>query len=237
MKLPKIEYPLFDVTIPSTGKEIKMRPFLVKEEKLLLIAQTSTNPSETVNAITQVVNNCVIDEDVDVTKLPTFDIEYLFIKLRSRSVNNIIEVLYTDSDDGEQYKVAINLDEVEIKRNPSHTNKVSIGDSMGIILKYPDSAVAEENADIGMNEVDIYFNVLKHCLESVYDEENVYDIADYSDAEVDDFIQTLDIDTFKKVQHFLETTPRVYYETSYTNNAGDEKKVVLQNLNDFFMLG
>lgn len=236
MPLPKIEYPLFDAEVPSTGQKIKMRPFLVKEEKLLLIAQTSADPTETVNAITQVVNNCIVSEDIDVDNLTTFDLEYLFIRLRAKSINNVIDILYTDSDDGEQYKVQVNLDDVEIRRSENHTNKIEIGKGMGIELSYPTAKVAQVTNN-GMDEVSVYFNVLKHCLKSVWDEDNVYDMSDYSDEEVDEFLASLDVETFKGVQAFLESTPRIHYETSYTNNAGEKKKITLNNLNDFFTLG
>jgi T4 bacteriophage base plate protein len=238
MKLPKLEYPIFDVTIPSNGKTIKMRPFLVKEEKLLLIAQTTGSPIETVNAIKQVVNNCILDESVDIEDITTFDLEYLFIKLRARSVNNVIDILYRDPEDQQQYKVTVNLDNVQVKRDPEHNTKIEINDDMGIILKYPRSDIATSGDPIGEDgEVNLYFKVIKGCLKSVYDSENVYEVSDYSNEEVEEFIQTLDVNTFKKVQKFLETMPRVYYETSYTNNEGVEKQVILQNLNDFFMLG
>ena len=142
MSLPKIEYPLFDVVIPSTGVSVKMRPFLVKEEKILLFAQTTGNPKDIVGSIQQVVNNCIV-ENIDVTKLTTFDIEYLFVKLRARSVNNEIEIFYKDPEDEQQYKILVDLEKVEVLKNDKHSNKIEINPNVGIILKYPHTDMME----------------------------------------------------------------------------------------------
>jgi len=235
MSLPKLSYPLFDVVIPSTGKKIKMRPFLVKEEKILLLAQTSENPSEIVEAIKQVIELCATDPS-KVQELTTFDIEYLFVKLRSKSVNNKIDILYRDPDDQQQYKVVVDLDKVEIKKDPNHTTKIELTKDMGVIMKYPSTDIAAKMGVVE-SEVDLFFELVKLCLDKVYDAENVYNIADYSLEEVDEFLATIDVNAFKKIQSFFETLPKLYYETSYTTNEGVEKKVILQNLNDFFMLG
>lgn len=235
MSLPKINYPIFEVVIPSSQQKIKMRPFLVKEEKILLTAQTTGNSRDVVLAIKQVVNNCLLDT-IDIEKLATFDLEYLFIKLRGRSINNIIDVTYRDPDDEQDYKLQIDLDKVEIINNPDHNTKVSIGEHMGLVLRYPktDMLKAVESAT---SEVDLYFEVIKYCIDKVYDENEVYDTKDYTDEELNEFVTALDVTTFKEIQKFLETMPKLHYETSYTNSAGVEKKVVLQNLNDFFILG
>ena len=235
MSLPKINYPLFEVEIPSTKQKIKMRPFLVKEEKLLLMAQTSGNSRDTVLAIKQVVNNCIVD-NIDVEKLTTFDLEYLFVKLRARSINNLIDVMYTDPEDEQQYKIQINLDEVEIIRDERHNNKVEITDEMGIILRYPKTDMLKA-VDQATSEVDLYFEVIKYCIDSVYDAENVYETSEQTPEELQEFLASLDVKTFKQIQLFLETMPKLYYEASYTNSKGTERKVLLQNLNDFFMLG
>lgn len=235
MSLPKINYPLFEVEIPSTLQKIKMRPFLVKEEKLLLMAQTSGNSRDTVLAIKQVVNNCIVD-NVDVDKLTTFDLEYLFVKLRARSINNIIDVVYTDPEDEQQYKLQIDLDDVEIQRDDRHNNKIEITDELGIILRYPKTDMLKA-VDAATSEVDLYFEVIKYCIDQVYDAENVYDTSEQTPEELQEFMASLDVKTFKQIQLFLETMPKLHYETSYTNSNGTERKVVLQNLNDFFMLG
>lgn len=235
MSLPKINYPLFDVVIPSTTQKVKMRPFLVKEEKLLLIAQTSGNPKDIVLTIKQVVNNCLVDK-VDVDKLTTFDIEYLFVKLRAKSVNSIIDILYRDADDEEQYKVSVDLDQIEIKTHPDHTPNIKINESLGLVLRYPNTDVVND-LQAAATEVDLYFEIVKHCIAQIYDAEEVYDADDYSKEELQEFVSSLDIQTFKDIQKFLDTMPKLYYEASYTNKVGVEKKVVLQNLNDFFMLG
>lgn len=235
MSLPKITYPIFDVTIPSTNAKVKMRPFLVKEEKLLLIAQTSGSSSDVIQSIKQVINNCILDP-IDVDLLTTFDLEYLFIKLRSKSVNNMIDIFYKDVDDGENYKVQIDLEKVEILKDPDHSNKIDIGNGLGIILRYPKADMVDRVGDV-TNEVEMYFEVVKYCIEKIFDDDNVYNVDDYTPEDLTEFVTTLDVNTFKKVQRFIETMPRIYYETSYTDKSGVEKKVILQTLNDFFTLG
>lgn len=235
MSLPKINYPIFDVVIPSTNNKVKMRPFLVKEEKLLLIAQTSGNPNDVIQSIKQVINNCMLDQ-VDVDELTTFDLEYLFIKLRSKSVNNVIDIFYKDADDGENYKVQIDLDKVEILKDPNHTNKINIGNDIGIVLRYPRADMVDRIGEVN-NEVDMYFEVVKYCIEKIYDADSVYNADEYTQEDLTEFVTTLDVNTFKKIQKFIETMPKLYYETSYTDKNGIEKKVILQNLNDFFTLG
>lgn len=235
MSLPKINYPLFEVEIPSTEQKIKMRPFLVKEEKILLMAQSTGNSRDTVLAIKQVVNNCIVDV-VDVEKLTTFDLEYLFVKLRARSINNIISVTYSDPEDEQQYKLDIDLDQVEIRRDERHNNKIEITDDMGVILRYPKTDMLKA-VDQATSEVDLYFEVIKYCIDQVYDAETVYEMSEQEPEEVQEFVASLDVNAFKQIQLFLETMPKLHYETSYTNSQGTERKVVLQNLNDFFMLG
>jgi hypothetical protein len=235
MSLPKINYPIFEVTIPSSGQKVKMRPFLVKEEKVLLTAQTTGNSRDVVLAIKQVVNNCLLD-GIDVEKLATFDLEYIFIKLRGRSINNIIDVTYRDPEDEQEYKLKIDLDKVEIKTDPEHTPNVQINDQLGLVLRYPKTDMLQ-TVEQATSEVDLYFEVIKYCIDRVYDSENVYETKDYTDEELTEFVTTLDVSTFKDIQKFLETMPKLHYETSYTNSMGTERKVVLRNLNDFFMLG
>jgi len=235
MALPKLSYPLFDVVIPSSNKKVKMRPFLVREEKILLIAQSSGDPKQSLDAITQVIESCFVDS-VDIKTLTTFDIEYLFVKLRSKSVNNKIEILYRDADDNEQYKIEINLDDVEIKKDTSHTNKIQLTNDMGIVMRYPPLDIADKITQVE-TEVDLFFQLISVCIDQIYDEEKVYNISDYKTEEVEEFLSSLDVNAFKKIQKFFETTPKLYYEASYKTKDGNTKKLVLQNLNDFFTLG
>jgi len=234
--LPKIGYPIFTLKLPSTDKEIKYRPFLVKEEKLLLMAQSSEDPKEIIGAIKQVISNCILSEDVSVDELCTFDMEYIFIKIRAKSINNVIEVTYRDLEDDKRYTVEINLDEIEVKKETDHTNKIEINEQLGMVMKYPKTNVAN-NIESVDGETDLFFQILKGCIEKIYDSETVYDISEYSADELDDFIQQLDVKTFKKVQDFFATMPRLHYEVKYTNSLGKEKNIVLNNLTDFFTLG
>jgi hypothetical protein len=232
MALPKLSYPTFEVIIPSSGEKVKMRPFVVREEKILLMAQAGGDPLEIVNAIRQVINLCIVTE-VNTNQFTTFDIEYLFVKLRAKSVNNIIDILYKDPEDEKQYKISINLDDVEIKKNPEHSTNIEITKDLGIIMKYPPLDIGEKLKDVN-TEIDLFFKLIKECVEKIYDKETVYSVGDYSEEEVEEFISTLDVNAFKKIQKFFDTVPKIYYEALYKTEAGVEKKVVLQNLNDFF---
>lgn len=235
MALPKLSYPLFDVIIPSTGKKAKMRPFLVREEKILLLAQTSEDPTDIIKSIQQVIQSCMVKPQ-DAENLTTFDLEYLFVKLRSKSVSNIIDILYKDPDDEQQYKVSVNLDDVEIKKDKNHTTKIEFSKDLGVIMKYPSLDIGEHLKEVE-TEVDLFFQLISLCLDKIYDADNVYSASEYSREEVEEFVSSLDVNAFKQIQKFFETTPKLYYETSYTTRDGKEKKVILQNLNDFFSLG
>lgn len=235
MKLPKITHPTFSVVLPSTQEKIRLRPFLVREEKILLLAQTSEDPGDISDAIKQVITNCSID-DVDVEAFTTFDLEYVFLKLRAKSVGNVIDLKYTDPLDDEMYDIKVNLDDVEIIRNPDHTNKVKISKDTGIVLRYPKADMAGDLNNI-QTEVDLLFGVVKYCIESIYDAENVYKLSDFKDEEVEEFINDMSVETFQKIQKFFETMPRLHYEAKYTTKeTGKERTVVLKTLTDFFTL-
>lgn len=236
MALPKISHPIFELTLPSNKQTIKYRPFLVKEEKILLTAQVSGETADVINSIRQVINNCILTEGVNIDSLTTFDLEYLFIKIRSKSVNNIIKLAYRDLEDDKRYEVEVDLDSIEIQEDPSHSKKIDIGNGMGMIMKYPSADLAT-SVKILDGEMDIFFEVLKGCIESVYDPENVYNVADYSPEDLEEFIQSLDVNTFKKIQDFFTTMPKLYYEVKYVNSLGNEKVIPLTTLNDFFSLG
>lgn len=235
MSLPKIVHPTFNVEIPSTKQKVRMRPFLVREEKILLMAQTSENPKDIVLAIQQVVNNCLV-EDVDFDQLTTFDVEYLFLKLRAKSVGNVIEMKYRDPEDGNQYDVVVDLDDVQVRFVEGHSNKVEITSDTGILLKYPKADMADLiSADI-KTEVELMFEVMKYSIDKVYDADSVYNVSESTQEQLNEFVDSLDVDTMKKIQVFMETMPKLYHEVPYTTKDGKEKKIVLQTLNDFFTL-
>lgn len=236
MALPKIGYPTFELILPSTKQTIKYRPFLVREEKILLTSQSSGEPNDIINAVRQVINNCILSDKVDVDSLTTFDLEYLFIKIRSKSVNNVISLTYRDLEDDQKYTVDVDLDDVNIKEDPTHTNKFDIGDGYGIIMKYPKADLTNSMKFVD-GEMEAFFEVLKNSIESVYDKDAVYKLADSTPEEVEEFIQSLNTNAFKKIQNFFATMPKLYYEVKYTNSLGKEKVIPLTSLTDFFTLG
>jgi hypothetical protein len=236
MPLPKISHPTFELKLPSTQEVIKYRPFLVKEEKLLLIAQASSEPVDIVNAIRQVIHNCILTKEVDVNNFTTFDLEYLFLKIRSKSVNNIITLTYKDLEDEQRYEVEINLDDIEIKETEGHTNRIPITVDTGMIMRYPKADLNNMLTEAD-EEMDVFFTILEYCIEKVYDNQDVYIFSETSEEERDEFIASLDVETFKKIQDFFATMPKLFYEAKYTNSLGKEKVIQLTTLNDFFTLG
>jgi hypothetical protein len=234
MSLPKIEYPIFKVKIPSTKKEIKFRPFLVKEEKILLIAKASELDSDILIAIKQVVNNCAIDP-IDVDKLSLFDLEYVFLQIRAQSVNNIVNVSYRDTEDEQVYDFEIDLNDVTVKFPEKLDKKIEISGTTGIIMKYPEASLYEDKDFLASGE-EAFYQLILRCIEKFYDEETVYDAKQYSIKEIEEYVENLDIKTFDKIRDFILDQPRLSYEITYKNKLKNERKIELTTLSDFFTL-
>lgn len=235
MPLPKIDQPLFDMTIPSTGKKIVFRPFLVKEEKILLIAQQSGNDSEIIRAIKQILNNCIQDE-IDLDTFAIFDLEYAFLKLRAKSVNNVVKLAYRDTEDDEVYNFELDLDAIEIKMPEKINSKIVITDEVGMTMKYPSASITDKMTNFD-NEVDLMTFFIINCIDTIYDEENVYVADDFSGEEISEFLDGLDVKSFEKIREFFESVPRLYHKIEYTNSIGNERSIELTSLKDFFMWG
>jgi len=235
MPLPKIDQPLFDMTIPSTGKKITFRPFLVKEEKILLIAQQSGNDSEIIRAIKQILNNCIQD-DIDLDSFAIFDLEYAFLKLRARSVNNIVKLAYRDTEDEEVYNFDLDLDTIEIEMPEKINSKINITDTVGMTMKYPSASITDKMTNFD-NEVDLMTFFIVNCIDTIYDEDSVYVADDFSEEEISEFLDGLDVKSFEKIREFFESVPRLYHKIEYTNSIGSERSIELTSLKDFFMWG
>jgi hypothetical protein len=236
MPLPKIDTPIFEMTIPSQDKAIKFRPFLVKEEKILLIAQQSDSDKDIILAIKQILNNCIIDSDFDVDSLATFDLEYMFLKLRARSVNNVIEVSYRDIEDDKVYTFEIDLDEVEIQKTETQSNKIKINDDIGMIMKYP-SVQTINNIPENASGTDVVEYLVRSCIDKIYDEDNVYIVAEEPEEEVQAFIDNLDVETYDKIRQFFSDLPKMYHKIEYKNSLGNDRSIELTSLRDFFTWG
>ena len=231
MALPVIKHPTYKITIPSTKKEVNIRPFTVQEEKILLMAKSSENTGDIVSAVKQVISNCII-ESVDVDAMATFDIEYIFIKLRAKSVGEIVDLEYTDPETEDVIKFKINLDDVEIKYNPEHTNKINVFDDVGIVMRYPTLEEIEKVESTSEKSEEAAFNMLMKCIETIYDANNVY--SDYSDKELTDFIDSLPMESMNKVKQFFDTMPSVEHEVNLKSKDGKTKKITLKGITSFF---
>lgn len=235
MSLPKVQKPLFELFVPSMNKSVKARPFVVREEKILLTAQQSGNEKDIILAIKQVLTNCIADE-FDVDDLATFDLEFMFLKLRARSVNNLIEVSYRDNEDNKVYDFSIDLDEVDLKMNEKVSNIIKVDDNVGIKMKYPSVTILDnvpETEDAG----DVVEYLIKSCIDQIFDEENVYPVGDHTDEELNEFLDSLDIETFNKIREFFDNLPQMYHKLEYTNANGNVRTIELTTLSDFFIWG
>ena len=232
MTLPKIQYPIFELTLPSSKKTIKYRPFLVKEEKMFLVAQESNSTNDIINAVKQVIINCCLD-NIDIENLPLCDFEYIFIKLRAKSINNIIDVIITDKDDGEQYKAKVDLEQVEPSFNPNYTDKIDLGGGIGIKLKLPKFSTVLKAANI-TSEAQITIDLLKSCIESIYTADTVHPFNEATQAEQDEFIDSLPTVAWEKVGQYFETMPKIQHNVQYTTKAGAVKTASLEGLMNFF---
>lgn len=234
MPLPKIDQPLFPVTIPSTGKKTKFRPFTVKEEKILLVAQESKDLEQIVIAMEQIVGNCVLNTDVE--ELATFDIEYLLLRIRAKSVGEKVDFQITDPDTQEEVKLSLNIEDVEIKTNKEHKTLVDINDTVKLSMKYPKldqliilGGVTEETRN------DVMFEMMTNCIDSVIEGDNVFKLEDFTKEEVTEFIDNLSAPNIAGIKEFFDTMPAVRHEVKYKNKNGDQKTFVVEGAETFFI--
>lgn len=234
MTLPKIDQPIYNITVPSLKKKFTFRPFLVKEEKLLLMAKESKNPSDILGAIKQVVNNCSLNSNLVVEKLPIFDLEYLFLKLRAISVDNIVKITYKDFEDDKEYNFEIDLNTVEVQFPKKNDENIKITNKSGIVMRYPTASLYDDNDFMNL-EKDHMFELIVRCVDKIYYEDEIYEAKDYKKQELADFLENLNVATFEKVLEFLTNVPKIHHEITYTNSLGNERKIEFNSLNDFFM--
>jgi hypothetical protein len=237
MKLPIITYPTFTINVPPTNKPFPFRPMLVKEEKLLLMAKQSEDPTSILSTIKQVVNNCSLDPAFIVDMIPLFALEFIFIKLRAASVGKDIEVSYRDFDDQKTYPFMIDLDKVQIKYpDPVPSHKIAITQTSGIALKYPPAALYDDKIFLATEGDDSFYSLIIKCIDQVYDGDNVYNGADFKYEDLAEFLELLDIKSFDKIREFMLNLPTLYYKLTYVNENKEEKVIELSTLSDFFTL-
>jgi hypothetical protein len=227
MPLPKIATPTYELELPSTGETVQYRPFLVKEEKLLVIALESDNTKQITTAIKSVIKNCVLTKGVKVEDLPTFDIEYLFLNIRGKSVGEDIEVSITCPDDNETtVQVHINLDDIQVEKFDDHSDKIKLDDSIMMQMKYPSlEQFIKNNFDINQkNAMDQSFDLIASCVDKIFTEEEVWTTADCTKKEMNDFLEQMNSSQFKEIEKFFETIPKTKVES----------EVVLEGLASFF---
>ena len=236
MALPKLTTPTYELEVPSTDEKIKYRPFLVKEEKILLIALESGESKDIINAVKEIVSECTFGK-VDLGILPMFDVEYIFLKIRSKSVGEVSTLRLLCPDDGETYaNVEVNLNDVQVQVDEGHNNKIELTDEMGIIMTYPniDSYTESGITDITASNM---LDVIGTCILQIYDKggEEVFEAKDQTKKELTEFIEQLNTKQFQDVQKFFDTMPKLKHEIEIVNPKTEVKtKVALQGLNDFF---
>ncbi len=238
MPLPKIATPSYELTLPSTKKKIKYRPFLVKEEKLLVLALESDDSKQITTAIKAVLKSCIETRGVKVEALPTFDIEFLFLNIRGKSVGEEVEVNILAPDDGTtEIPITIQLDEIKVKEGEGHDKKIKLDDSLMMEMKYPSlDEFIKNNFDIkGDVNIDQSFELIAGCIDKIFSEDEVWSTGDCSKKEVIDFLEQMNSVQFKQIEKFFETMPKLSYEVEVTNPSTEVKStVVLEGLSSFF---
>jgi len=238
MPLPKIATPTYELELPSTGKPIKFRPFLVKEEKVLLLALESEDTKQITNAIKAVIKNCISTKGIKVESLPTFDIEYLFLNIRGKSVGEEIEVnLICPDDEVTEVKAKINIDDIKIQKNDEHSNVIKIDENIMMEMKYPSlDEFVKNNFDFNQkNQMDQSFDLIGSCIEKIYTNEEVWVTADCTKKEVTEFLESMNSSQFKDIETFFETMPKLKHTVTIKNPKTEkENEIVLEGLASFF---
>ena len=238
MPLPTIATPTYELELPSTGKKIKYRPFLVKEEKLLVLALETESTKDISNAIKTVLKNCIQTRGVKVDNLPTFDIEYLFLNIRGKSVGDEVEVnLISPDDEVTEVPVTISIDDIKIQKSEEHTNKVKLDNDLVMEMKYPSlEQFIKSNFDFSEEvSMEQSFDLIASCIDKIYNEEEVWSTADCTKKEVKEFLEQMNSMQFKEIEKFFETMPKLSHSVTFTNPKTEvESTVVLEGLSSFF---
>jgi hypothetical protein len=245
MGLPSITVPQYSLILPSTGKEYKYRPFLVKEEKILLIAMESEDEKQIINATIDIIKNCVVG-DINIDDLPMFDIEYIFLQLRGKAKGEVLELKYTCPKCNGQIPIAINIEDIKVNKKDDHTNKIALDDTLGIVMKYPNIEIQRKLVDVQKDKssVEGLFETIIHCIDYIYDAESTYPAKDHTQKELVDFLESLNDKQFQDITKFFETAPTLKHEIDlHCKNKAKGKdskvcnykeKVMLEGLNSFF---
>ena len=240
MPLPKIATPSYELELPSTGKTIEYRPFLVKEEKLLVIALESQDTKQITNAIKAVIRSCVLTKSVKVEDLPTFDIEYLFLNIRGKSVGEDIDVkIICPDDEKTEVNINVNLDDIKVQKSKGHSKKIKLDKNLMMELKYPSlNEFVKSNFDpndLNRSAMDQSFDLISTCIDKIYDQDEVWVAADCTKKEIKDFIESMNSAQFKQIENFFETMPKLSHTIKVTNpKTKVESEVVLEGLASFF---
>ena len=238
MPLPKIATPTYELELPSTEKTVNYRPFLVKEEKLLVLALESEDTKQITTAIKAVLKSCVLTKGIKVEHLPTFDIEYLFLHIRGKSVGEEIEVNITCPDDEKtQVPITLNLEDIKVQKNDKHNNQIKLDDNLMMELKYPSlDQFIKNNFDFDeKNQMEQSFDLIGTCIDKIYNEEEVWATADCTKKEVKEFLESMNSSQFKEIENFFETMPKLSHTIKVTNpKTKVESEVVLEGLASFF---
>lgn len=237
MALPLTNTPIYTLTIPSTEKTVRYRPFLVKEEKALLVAQQSEDPIVMLDTLKNIVRSCIQD-NVDVDELATFDLEYIFTQLRARSVGEVAELIFycdTCQDDNAKVKIAFDLTKLKVEKNPDHTNNIKLFNDVGLMMKYPSIDMINTLQKINAGDVNQIFEVVISCIDSIYNSSEIFHAKEQTHDELMQFLENLTSEQFSKIQQFFETMPKLRQEVEYTCPVcGKHHKKYLEGINNFF---
>ena len=242
MALPKIAVMKHELTLPSSGEKITFRPFLVKEEKILMMALQGGEAKDMVRGLKEIINNCV-DKDLKVDTLPPFDLEYIFLQLRARSIGDIIPINYSipeerckDDKTECKFEIELNIDDVKIQKDKNHKDLIVLTDEIKLKMKYPDMEASVAMAGIeGTEMVDKTFDIIGQSIEYIIDGEEMYKLSDYTKKEADDFLNSLSTQHFKEIQTFFDTMPKLKHEiTAKCKVCGKKNERVLEGMGDFF---
>ena len=238
MPLPTISTPTYELTLPSSNRKIKYRPFLVKEEKILIIAMESQDVKQIARAVKDVLSKCIMTKGIKVEKLSTFDIEYLFLNIRGKSVGEHIEVMVTCPDDGKtQVPMSINIDDINVQTDENHTIDIKLDNTYSLRMKYPslDEFIKNNFDNVSDMNVDDTFDLISSCIDQVYSEEESWSHQDCTKKELSDFVESLNSSQFKEVENFFTTMPKLQHIVKVTNpNTNVESEIKLEGLQSFF---